>query len=139
MVTQNADDHQILYKSFPVNSEYRTLYEDIPSCFKEIEMWMAEHCLMLNPGKTEFIVFGSKQVLSELEINGVFVSSSICIRLVCEAKNLDFTLDSSLSLNSRIKKLKPANCNKLRHISKMKPFQFPLPKPIGNYNSITME
>ena len=61
---------------------------------------MAEHFLMLNPGKTELIVFGSKQVLSELEINGVFISSSICIRLVCEAKNLGFTLDSSLSLNS---------------------------------------
>ena len=81
--------------------------------------------LMLNPGKTELIVFGSKQVLSELEINGVFISSSICIRLVCEAKNLGFTLDSSLSLNSQIKKLKAANCNKLRNISKMKPFLSP--------------
>ena len=119
-----ADDHQI-YKSFPVNSEYSTLCEDIPSCFKEIEMWMAEHFLMINPGKTELIVFGSKQVLSELEINGVFISSSICIRLVCEAKNLGFTLDSSLSLNSQIKKLKAANCNKLRNISKMKPFLSP--------------
>ena len=88
-------------------------------------MWMAEHFLMLNPGKTELIVFGSKQVLSELEINGVFISSSICIRLVCEAKNLGFTLDSSLSLNSQIKKLKAANCNKLRNISKMKPFLSP--------------
>ena len=49
---------------------------------------MAEHFLMLNPGKTEVIVFGSKQVLSELDINGVFISSSLCIRLVCQAKNL---------------------------------------------------
>ena len=116
-----ADDHQI-YKSFPVNLEYQVLCEELPLCFKDIENWMMEHYLMLNSDKTEIIVFGPKQVLSELEINGIFVNSSICVRLVNFAKNLGFTLDSKLTLDTQIKKLKAANCNKLRNIAKMKPF-----------------
>ena len=35
-----ADDHQI-YKSFPVNSEYQVLFEELPLCFIDIKTWMA--------------------------------------------------------------------------------------------------
>jgi len=116
-----ADDHQI-YKSFSSAAEYQVLSEDLPSCFQEIERWMTDHFLLLNPTKTEIIVFGSKRLLSELEIGGVFLKPSVCIRLVNVTKNLGFTLDSSLTLNPQIKKLKAANCHKMRNIAKMKPF-----------------
>ena len=116
-----ADDHQV-YKSFPLNREYKTLCQDLPACFQEIENWMAEHFLQLNPGKTELIAFGPKHLLSDLEIKGVFVKPSVCVRLVDTTKNLGFTLDSLLTLDPQIKKLKAANCHKLRNIAKMKPF-----------------
>ena len=103
-----ADDNQI-YKSFPVNSEYRVLCEELSLCFKDIETWMAKHYLMLNPDKTEIIIFGNRQVLSDLRINGVSINSSICVRLVSETKNLGFILDSRLTLNTQIRKLKAAN------------------------------
>ena len=102
--------------------EYQVLCEDLPSCFQSIEKWMADHYLQLNPGKTEIIVFGPKQMLSNLEINGIFIKPSVCIRLVNVAKNLGFTLDSALTLDPQIRKLKAANCHKLRNIAKMKPF-----------------
>ena len=60
--------------------------------------------------------------MSELEINGVFLKSSVCIRTVQVAKNLGFLLDSNLRLDPQIKKLKASVCHKLRNISKMKPF-----------------
>ena len=116
-----ADDHQI-YKSFNPEDEYQVLCHDLPKCFQEIEKWMSEHFLLLNPGKTEIIVFGPKKVLTDLEINGVFLTQSVCIRLITEAKNLGFTLDSSLRLDPQIKKLKASVCHKLRNISKMKQF-----------------
>ena len=116
-----ADDHQI-YKSFPSNLEYQVLCEELPSCFQEIEKWMSGHFLQLNPGKTEIIVFGSRQTLSELDVNGVFIQNSVCVRLVNVCKNLGFTLDSLLTLDPQIKKLKASICHKLRNIAKMKPF-----------------
>ena len=116
-----ADDHQI-YKSFAPDNEYKVLSSDLPKCFHDIEKWMYEHYLQLNPGKTEIIIFGSKKVLSELEINGVFLKPSICIRMVHVAKNLGFLLDSSLRLDPQIKKLKASVCHKLRNIAKMRPF-----------------
>ena len=116
-----ADDHQI-YKSFAPNKEHQVLCTDLPECFHDIEKWMSEHYLQLNPGKTEIIIFGSKKVLSDLEINGVFLKPSVCIRTVNVAKNLGFHLDASLRLDPQIKKLKATVCHKLRNISKMKPF-----------------
>ena len=116
-----ADDHQI-YKSFKPNNEYQVLCSDLPKCFQDIERWMSKHYLQLNPGKTEIIIFGSKKVLSELEINGVFLKPSVCIRTVQVAKNLGFLLDSTLRLDPQIKKLKASVCYKLRNISKMRPF-----------------
>jgi hypothetical protein len=116
-----ADDHQV-YKSFKPDNEYQVLCTDLPKCFQDIERWMSKHYLQLNPGKTEIIIFGSKKVLSELEINGVFLKPSVCIRTVHVAKNLGFLLDSNLRLDPQIKKLKASVCHKLRNISKMRPF-----------------
>ena len=116
-----ADDHQV-YKSFKPDSEYQVLCFDLPKCFQDIETWMTRHYLQLNPGKTEIIIFGSRKVLSELEINGIFLKPSVCIRTVQVAKNLGFHLDSTLRLDPQIKKLKASVCHKLRNISKMKPF-----------------
>ena len=37
-----ADDHQV-YKSFVKEQEYKILVKELPSCFAEIENWMASH------------------------------------------------------------------------------------------------
>ena len=116
-----ADDHQV-YKTFKNDTEYQIMTEDLPKCFIDIDIWMKKHYLQLNPGKTEIIVFGNQQLLSKLQINGVFISPSVCIRLVPYAKNLGFYLDGSLNFNTQVKRLKSSCFNKLRNIAKMKPF-----------------
>ena len=116
-----ADDHQI-YKNFLPCNEYRIMVEELPSCFADIDKWMTEHYLKLNPDKTEIIVFGKQSVLSRLEINGVFINSSTCVRLVSTVKSLGFRLDSNLTLNKQIAHLKTVCFHKLRNIAKMRYF-----------------
>ena len=45
-----ADDHQ-LYRSFVKEQEYQILVQELPSCFAEIENWMASLYLQLNADK----------------------------------------------------------------------------------------
>ena len=65
-----ADDHQI-YKAFCRNNEYQVLANDLPIVFQQIDQWMADHYLQLNPGKTEIIVFGTPKLLNKLHIKVV--------------------------------------------------------------------
>lgn len=116
-----ADDHQI-YKSFSSNSEYSMFINDIPECFNEISKWMNNHYLQLNCGKTEFIVFGSPAILSQLSINGVFLNSDVCIRFSPVVKNLGFRLDKTLSFRQQVSNLKSTCFLKLRNITRMKRF-----------------
>ena len=116
-----ADDHQV-YKSFTKLEEYVIHNREIPSCFHQINTWMNKHYLLLNPGKTEIIVFGSPSVLSSLSIKGVFLDNDICVRFSQVVKNLGFHLDSSLTFVSQVKKLKTSLFLKMRNIAKMKRF-----------------
>ncbi len=116
-----ADDHQ-LYKSFKSTDEYTMLVEEVPRCFQQVNRWMEEHHLQLNPGKTELLVFGTPAILKELSIRGVFLNSKTCIRLAPVAKNLGFRLDSCLSFKEQIKTVKQSCFLKLRDIGRMKSF-----------------
>ena len=81
-----ADDHQI-YKSFHHKQEYSIMVNELPNCSQAINAWMDAHYLKLNPDKTEIIIFSPQKVLSKLNINGSFISSSICVRFVSTVKN----------------------------------------------------
>ena len=63
-----ADAHQG-YKSFKCVDEYSVLAHEVPKCFNDISDWMNYHYLQLNPGKTEFIVFGTPAVLLALVLS----------------------------------------------------------------------
>ena len=83
-----ADDHQI-FKSFNMGQQFNVLACKLPQLFNQIKNWMTSQFLLLNPGKTEIIVFGSQSTMSSEIIYGTFLSSSICIRFrVCKAPPL---------------------------------------------------
>ena len=115
-----ADDHQV-YKSFNMQHQHEILAHQVPELFTQITNWMTTHFLLLNPGKTELIVFGSKSILSKEIINGTFLSRSICIRFVSTVKNLGIHLDSNLNFKKQITTLKSSCYHKLRNLAKMKP------------------
>ena len=83
---------------------------------------MNYHFLQLNPGKTEFIIFGSPAVLKTLHFNSVSLGSGIIIKLSPVVKNLGFRLDNSLTFCHQLNKLKSTCYCKLRQIAKMKHF-----------------
>ena len=115
-----ADDHQV-FKSFNMQHQHETLANQIPEVFSQITKWMTSHFLLLNPGKTEIIVFGSQSTLLNEIINGTFLSSLICIRFVSTVKNLGIRLDSNLNFKNQITTLKSSCYHKLRNLAKMKP------------------
>ena len=84
MALLNADDHQA-FKPFSSNYQHAVLANELTSVFNEITKWMASHYLLLNPGKTEIIVFGCQSALSNLKINGTFLYQ-ICIN--CEESRI---------------------------------------------------
>ena len=49
----------------------------LPQLRNQITDCMTSHFLILNPGKTEIIVFGSQSTMYNEIINGAFLSSSI--------------------------------------------------------------
>ena len=115
-----ADDHQV-FKPFSPKYQHAVLANELPSVFNQITKWMASHYLLLNPGKTEIIVFGCQSTLLNLKINGTFLTQSLCIRFVSTVKNFGFWLDSNLSFKHQITTSKSSCFHKLRNLSKMKP------------------
>ena len=116
-----ADDHQ-LYVSFSIEDQYTIFNHLVPKCFQEVMQWMKRHFLLINPGKTEVIVFGSAAVLHYLYIQGIFLDSDVCVRFSPVVKSLGFLLDDKLTFIPQINKLKSCMFQKLRSIARMKPF-----------------
>ena len=98
------------------------MVDEVPKCFRHIEQWMTHHYLQLNAGKTEVIVFGTPGLLSQLQIQGVFLSSNTCIRLSPVVKNLGFRLDNTLSMKKQVSHVKKVCFHKLRQIARMRYF-----------------
>ena len=115
-----AYNHEV-FKPFSPKYQHAVLANELPSVFNQISKWMAPHYLLQNPGKTEMIVFGCQSTLSNLKINGTFLTQSLCIRFVSTVKNLGFWLDSNLSFKHQITTLKSSCFHELWDLSKMKP------------------
>ena len=70
-------------------------------CFKDVNIWMCKNRLNMNNGKTEFIYFGSRQMLplcnaKEIDVQGTNISRSKIVRY------LGALLDSELNLKKHV-------------------------------------
>ena len=59
---------------------------------------------MLNDGKTEFLLLGTKQQLAKVDINSITVGESV-VNTKPVVRNLGFWFDSQLSMSTHISKL----------------------------------
>uniref|UniRef100_A0A674PNC8 Reverse transcriptase domain-containing protein n=1 Tax=Takifugu rubripes TaxID=31033 RepID=A0A674PNC8_TAKRU len=93
-----ADDTQ-LYLS--IKPEKTDKLVTLQTCLKDIKSWMSSNFLLLNPGKTEVMVFGPEPLWDRLDhmitLDGISLTSSLSVR------NLGVTFDQNLSFNSHIK------------------------------------
>ena len=114
-----ADDHQIS-KSFNSCNQLDTLTIQLRECFRIIKKWMSRYYLQLNDTKTQIIVFGSRNVLSDIHLGGINMTPSTTIRFVSTVKNLGFMMDSQLNFQKQIIEIKKKSFHTIRNIRKIR-------------------
>lgn len=102
-VHQYADDTQI-YLSFPKQDLIQTkanVQEDISKFSKAAR----DHCLLLNPQKSQMMVFGPKTQTNDVKENLLIQIDGIALEYVNKAKNLGLTIDSNFRFEEHVSKL----------------------------------
>ena len=76
-VHRYADDTQ-LYLSFQpgLSMSQDNAKQAMEACISDVRIWMINHHLKLNDGKTEFIIIGSRQQLAKVNIDHINVGTS---------------------------------------------------------------
>ena len=117
-----ADDSQ-LYLSFKPDhtANETTALLAMQSCVVEIKKWLCNDKLLMNDGKTEFIIIGTKQQLAKVNIDNITIAETN-VNPISVAKNLGVWLDSSLSMSTHINKLCSAAFYHLRNIKRIRKY-----------------
>ena len=99
-----ADDTQ-LYLSFCPNavSSQASALSAMEGCIHVVRKWMLGNGLMLNDGKTEFIILGTRQQLAKVNIDGIKVGSSR-VSPTPIVRNLGAWFDANMTMASHITK-----------------------------------
>lgn len=96
-----ADDHGI-YKAFPPNSSDEKLTLDtLQNCLSCIHTWMCSNRLKMNASKTEFIYFGTRQMLERCNSNEIQVVNDSVARSN-KIKYLGVWIDDELSFKAHV-------------------------------------
>ena len=116
-----ADDTQ-LYLSFNSSQQQaNSTIATIEICINEIRQWMKANFLKLNDDKTEFLLFGSHQQLSKINIEHINVGDS-SIATVSQARNLGAIFDSSMTMKPHISNVIRSSSFQLRNISRIRKY-----------------
>lgn len=86
---------------------------------KKIRCWMTHDKLMMNDGKTEFMLIGTRQQLSKLQPINILVSNSE-IQPSSTVKNLGCWFDSHLQMSDHITNVCKACFFHLHNIRRIK-------------------
>ena len=98
MYHQYADDLMIYLPLSSIENDLKTL-SDVSYT---VQRWFLENFLLLNPDKTEAIVFGTRQRLSRMQrLNSIDVANDN-VKFVDHVKLLGVTLDSSLTFDRHV-------------------------------------
>lgn len=112
-----ADDQHI-YRSFKPCEQALAVNVRVINCFLDIQKWMEDYMLQLNPSKTKIMVLGHQNILKEIKIHGVQLTRLNCIRFVSVSKNLGIHIDQHLTFKDHIMALKKDSFRILRNICK---------------------
>ena len=96
-----ADDTSITYASNDVEEIERCVNIDLD----RIRIWLAANKLTLNTTKREFLLIGSRQILSTLERNPIIEINQFPIKQVSTSKSLGGHIDGNLSWDCHINEI----------------------------------
>lgn len=93
-----ADDTQISASATSIIEIEQTLNEDL----KKISDWMIANKLSLNVGKTEYMIIGSRQRLSQVQYQPKISIGELEIRRVKSTKSLGLIIDETLTWSEQV-------------------------------------
>jgi hypothetical protein len=96
---QYADDLQIYYSIRTV--DFGDL-SPVVQCTKDVSRWFLENAILLNPTKTEAVVFGTRQRLQAIDSSRGIVAADASVRFADTVKLLGVTLDATLSFDRHV-------------------------------------
>ena len=111
-------DDTKLYMCFPVQ-DYQSAITEINNDLIKIRNWCCDNLLLLNPDKTELIVYGSRQLLSKLPDFQLTLLGKKLIPAQT-VKDLGVTFDRNLNFNEHILKTVSSCMSGLGQISRVK-------------------
>ena len=115
-----AEDSQLFVHLSP--GSCANSFHQLKACLDEIHMWMLENKLKLNPGKTEFIVFGSmdkfKWLKDSFPVN--ILGNSLSPKDV--VWNLDVLFDSKFSFTNHVNSVIKSSFANLRDLHRIRCF-----------------
>ena len=110
-----ADDTQLYISMTPPDF---TPVDQLTECISEINSWMSNNFLQLNPDKTEIIIIGNKDKREALSI----YLKSLSLNINSQARNLGVLFDTDLSFEAHVKSVVKTCFYHLRNITKVMPF-----------------
>ena len=100
-----ADDTQLYFSFKPDStSSANSALSTIQSCITNVRSWLLTNRLLINDTKTEFLVIGTRQQLTKVQIDSISVGESQ-IPSSKEVKNLGTWFDNTLSMSTQVSKV----------------------------------
>ena len=99
--------------------QFYNISQRIPELMAEIQEWMDDHFLKLNPKKTEIILLYPPQDKGTEKLKGVFIDGD-CVRFSETVKLLGVQLDSNLKFDVQVNEIVTTTLYHLKNISKIK-------------------
>ena len=112
-----ADDTQLYISFRPIDSR-KVLFStsgDLQKCLKDIASWMVLNKLKNNGDKLEAMITGTKQQLSKIDFDSVFIND-IEVKLSKQVRNLGVIFDSELTMAPQVTSLCRASFLQLRDL-----------------------
>ncbi|XP_047990243.1 uncharacterized protein LOC125229445 [Leguminivora glycinivorella] len=115
-----ADDIQVYISCKP--AEINTAIEKLNQDLTRIATWASANCLLLNPSKTKYLVFGSKQRLASVGTTVDVMLMNEPVERVCEARNLGLLMDCELRFEKHTAEAVRSCFYKLKVLYKIRPY-----------------
>ena len=114
-----ADDTEISKSTTP--ESFSSTKACVQNCIADILSWMNSNKLMLNPGKTEAMISGTKLRIGQVDDVSLPIEDSI-IPFQPSVKYLGVTLDQTLTMQNHIGNVCRSTFLALRRIASIRPF-----------------
>jgi hypothetical protein len=114
-----ADDTQ-LYMSFNL-PECQNALSKMENCIEKVRVWMADNFLKLNEEKTEFLFFGSPNLLSKLQAAPLTIGTEH-IEPKDVVRNIGALMDRTLNMDQQLSQICKGAWFHLRNIGKVRSY-----------------